>query len=95
MTDIDEALTELCECEYPASIENIEDRCDSVTIELQDGSETTLGNMLDLLDDPPETFDSSDELYNTLISLAPEGSVGRVNYDDRGSNRSMREQQSF
>ena len=89
------ALDELCDCEYPASIEDIETRCENVRIELQDGSETTLGEMLDLLDDPPDTFESSDDLYNTLMSLAPEGSVGRANYDDRGTNRTDRNQQSF
>lgn len=95
MTDIEEALTELCDCEYPASLDEVENRCENVTIELQDGSETTLDSMLDVLDDPPETFASRDDLYNTLISLAPAGSVGRVNYDDRGSTHNERNQQSF
>ena len=95
MTDLEEALTELCDCEHPASIDDIANRCENVTIELQDGSETTLGEMLDLLDDPPDTFESSDDLYHTLMSLAPQGSVGRANYDDRGSTHNAREQQSF
>ena len=95
MTNLKQALNELCDCEYPASIDDIEDSCEDVTVEFQDGSETTLGEMLDLLDDPPETFDSGDDLYSTLLSLAPQGSVGRVNYDDRGSTSSNREPQSF
>ncbi len=95
MINIEAALTEVCDCEYPASLEDIETQCENVTVELQDGSETTLSDMLGVLDDPPETFDSSDELYNTLLSLAPAGSVGRVNYDDRGSTHSERTQQSF
>ncbi|ESS10367.1 MAG: hypothetical protein A07HR60_02382 [uncultured archaeon A07HR60] len=95
MMKLTRALDELCDCEYPASIEDIETRCENVRIELQDGSETTLGEMLDLLDDPPDTFESSDDLYNTLMSLAPQGSVGRANYDDRGTTRTDRNQQSF
>ncbi len=93
--ELTRALNELCDCEYPASIEDIETRCENVKIELQDGSETTLGEMLDLLDDPPDTFNSSDDLYNTLMSLAPQGSVGRANYDDRGTTHTDRNQQSF
>jgi len=95
MTNLEEALTELCDCEYPTSIDDIANRCENVTIEFQDGSETTLGEMLDLLDDPPDTFESSDDLYYTLMSLAPQGSVGRANYDDRGTTYSNRNQQSF
>jgi hypothetical protein len=89
------ALDELCDRDYPASIEDVEARCESVRIELQDGSETTLEEMLDLLDDPPETFESSDDLRDTLLSLAPKGSVGRANYDDRGETHGEREQQSL
>jgi hypothetical protein len=95
MMNLTQALDELCDCEYPASIEDIKNRCENVTIELQDGSETTPGEMLDLLDDPPETFESSDDLHNTLMSLAPQGSVGRANYDDRGATHANRQQQSF
>jgi len=95
MTDLKQALNELCDCEYPASIDDVEDSCEGVTVEFQDGSETTLGEMLALLDDPPETFDSSDDLYSTLLSLAPQGGVGRAKYDDRGSTGSDREPQSF
>jgi hypothetical protein len=51
--------------------------------------------MLGLLDDPPETFGSSDDLRATLLSLAPQGGVGRANYDDRGATHSEREQQSL
>jgi hypothetical protein len=95
MLNLTRALDELCNCEYPASIEDIEARCESVRIELQGGSETTLGEMLDLLDDPPETFESKEDLHNTLMSLAPKGSVGRANYDDRGTTHTDRKQQSF
>lgn len=95
MANLKQTVDELCDCEYPARIEDIEDRCESVTIELQDGSETTLGEMLDLLDDPPATFDSSDDLRNTVMSLAPRGGVGRANCDDRGTTRTDRDQQSF
>lgn len=95
MTELNQALDELCDCEYPANIDDIKDNCENLTVEFQDGSETTLGEMLDLLDDPPETFDSSDELRGTLMSLAPRGSVGRANYDDRGSTHNSRDQQSF
>ena len=95
MTKLKRALDELCDCEYPASIDEIEGDCQNVTVEFQDGSETTLGEMLELLDDPPQTFDSSADLRSTLMSLAPRGSVGRANYDDRGSTHNNREQQSF
>ena len=95
MTELKQALDELCDCEYPASIDDIRDDCEDVLVEFQDGSETTLGEMLETLDDPPETFDSSDDLRSTLMSLAPRGSVGRANYDDRGSTHNDREQQSF
>lgn len=95
MTNLKQALEELCDCEYPAQIEDIEDRCEHVTIKMQDGSETTLGEMLDLIENPPETFDSSEDLHNTVMSLAPRGSVGRAKYDDRGATHSSRDQQSF
>lgn len=95
MAKLKQALDELCDCEYPASIDVIKDNCEDVTVEFQNGSETTLGEMLELLDDPPETFDSSDDLRSMLMSLAPRGSVGRANYDDRGSTHNDREQQSL
>lgn len=95
MTNLTRALDELCDCKYPASIDDVENRCKGVTIELKDGSQTTLGDMLDVLEDPPETFDSTDDLYNTLISLAPQGGIGRANYDDRGATQGDGNQQSF
>ena len=95
MVDLTQALNEVCDCEYPASIDEVKNSCDGVTVEFQDGSETTLGEMLGLLDDPPETFESSDDLHSTLLSLAPQGSVGRAHYDDRGTTSSDREPQSF
>jgi hypothetical protein len=95
MTELKRAVDELCACEYPASIDDIKDDCENVTVEFQDGSTTTLGEMLEVLEDPPETFESSDDLRSTLMSLAPRGSVGRANYDDRGATHNSREQQSF
>lgn len=95
MMDLKQALDDVCDCEYPADVGDIERRCEGVVVEFQDGSETTLGEMLDTLDDPPEEFKSRDGLRSLLMSLAPQGSVGRVYYDDRGATQNDREQQSL
>jgi len=67
MTELKRAVDELCACEYPASIDDVKDDCENVTVEFQDGSTTTLGEMLEVLEDPPETFESSDDLRSTLM----------------------------
>ena len=95
MDELRQALDEVCDCTYPAGIDDVERRCQGMEIELKNGSRTTLGEMLDTLDDPPDEFESTDELYSTLMSLAPRGSVGRIHYDDRGTVEDDRDQQSF
>jgi hypothetical protein len=49
MRKLKQALDELCDCEYPASIDDIKSDCENVTVEFQDGSETTLGRCLSFL----------------------------------------------
>lgn len=97
MTRLKEALNSVCECEYPASIEEIESRCEDVEVELKDGSKESLGDILGTIENPPEKFLSSNELYNYIISLAPEESIGRKYYDDRGRNSTQgyREEKSI
>lgn len=86
MTELNEALNELCDCEYPASIDDIRRECEDSEVTFQNGETTTLGRILDTVDEPPEQFESSTDLHNFLMSLAPEESIGRKYYDDRGSN---------
>lgn len=86
MTDFSQALNELCDCEYPASIEDIRAKCENNNVTLADGSTTTLGEILDTIENPPDKFQSDNELRNFLMSLAPKGGVGRQNYDDRSPN---------
>jgi hypothetical protein len=93
MVELKEALENVCDCEYPATADEIRERCKDVEVELRDGTETTLGEILETVDEPPENFSSSDELYNFLMSLAPEGSIGRKYYDDRGSNYTVEDRQ--
>lgn len=96
MNGLSNALTEVCNCEYPASIEDIRIKCENNKVTLTDGTTTTLGAILDTVDEPPEEFRSSNELHNFLMSLAPEESIGRKYYDDRGSNvDSSRDQYSI
>lgn len=83
MTDLKEKLSELCDCEYPATIQDVMDKCDNLDVLLPDGEEINLGDVVDKIDNPPERFKSEDELYNFVMSLAPNGSVGRKEYDDR------------
>lgn len=97
MTRLKEALNSVCDCEYPANIEEIENRCEDVEVELRGGSKADLGDILGTIEDPPEEFQSSNELYNYIVSLAPEESIGRKYYDDRGSNniQGQREEKSI
>lgn len=83
MSGLNEALTNLCDCRYPATIEQVREACEDSDVTLCDGTETTLGTILDTIDDPPEEFDSESELRGFVMSLAPAGSVGRQQYDDR------------
>lgn len=97
MSELNKALENVCNCEYPAKIEKIRDQCDDEKVELRDGTTTTLGKILSTVDNPPERFDSELQLHNFLMSLAPEESIGRKYYDDRGGNNfiSERNQSSF
>lgn len=97
MTRLKKALNNVCNCEYPVSIEQIENQCENVEVELRGGSKTDLGDILETIENPPEEFQSSNELYNYIISLAPEESIGRKYYDDRGNNNTQerREEKSI
>lgn len=96
MVEFNQAITDLCECEYPADIDDIKSRCEDNEVTLRNGETTTLGQILDTVREPPEEFQSDTELYNFLMSLAPEESIGRKHYDDRGSNMdNNREQHSI
>ena len=85
MGELKEAIETVCECQYPASIDDILEECEDNEVTLQDGTVVTLGEMLDIVDDPPESFQSSNELRDYILSLAPEESIGRKYYDDRGA----------
>jgi|APHM01.1.fsa_nt_gi hypothetical protein len=53
MTKLKQALDEMCDCGYPTSIDDIRGDCGNMIVEFQDGSETALREMLELLDNPP------------------------------------------
>ena len=86
MKGLNEALNELCDREYPASIDYIRRECEDSEVILQNGEITTLGRILNTANELPKQFESSNDLHNFLISLAPEDSIGRKYYDDRGLN---------
>lgn len=86
MAGLNEALNVLCDCKYPASIDDVRRECEDTEVTLKNGETTTLGKILGTVDEPPEQFESSTDLHNFLMSLAPEESIGRKYYDDRGSN---------
>lgn len=89
-------ITTICDCEYPVSFEEVEASCTDVYMELPTGSQVQMTELLDTLQDPPEEFRSSTELFNTLMSVVPDGGIGRKYYDDRGQNSiNGRDQQSI
>lgn len=83
MTELREKLSELCDCEYPATMQDVADKCDDLDVLLPDGEEVNLGDVVGKIDNPPESFESENELYNFVVSLAPNGAIGRKEYDDR------------
>jgi len=89
MTQLQDELSDICGCEYPANIETVRKSCENREIELPDGAKTTLREILDIVENPPEQFESKQELYNFILSYAPSGSVGRVKYDDRNGNTAV------
>lgn len=91
MKEVKEAMNQLCNVEYPVSVDTIRERCGDNEIELGNGDTTTIKEILDLTDDIPEEFATEDELRNHLMSFIPEGCIGRKYYDDRGNSGSAYE----
>jgi hypothetical protein len=87
------AIDDICSCDYPATSEEVEKSCGDSKIELRNGDEITLNEIFQRTDEPPEVFESEIELRNYMLCMAPEGSIGRKNYDDRGNNIDVRESQ--
>lgn len=80
------AIDNICDCTYPVASERVRKQCGDNTIELQNGDETTLKSIFRTINDHPDEFENQQELENYLMSLAPEGSVGRKFYDDRSGS---------
>lgn len=84
------AINNICDCTYPVTSQRVRKQCGDNTIQLQNGDETTLKSIFRTINDHPDEFDNPQELENYLMSLAPEGSVGRKFYDDRSGSMEMR-----
>lgn len=83
--DIDTAMNELCDCQYPVEFGTVVDQCGDTVVEFSNGEAMPLSEVVTVVDDQPVAFRSEAELRNFVVSLLPEASIGRKNYDDRGS----------
>jgi hypothetical protein len=69
---------------YPIDRETIIETMGDRTIESPGGDDETLGQILGRTE--TETFDSSQDLFDTFFGQLSEQYVGRKFYDDRGDN---------
>ncbi|WP_144906281.1 DUF5789 family protein [Halobellus captivus] len=73
------------ELEYPIAHERVIEAIGSVDIEAPDVEQTeTVGTIVSTVGQ--ETYDSAEELFNTIIGNVSDEYIGRKFYDDRGSN---------
>lgn len=72
---------ELADDEYPMSKEELLDRHGDRELELENGSQT-LREVLDPLGET--TFDSADDVKQSVMSMVSDEAIGRKKYSDRG-----------
>lgn len=81
--DLETAVSDLCACEYPVEFETVLDRCGDTVVEFSNGESTPLSEVVSVVDDYPTAFQTEAELHTFIVSVLPEASVGRKQYDDR------------
>jgi len=79
---------------YPVSCGDVIEESGDVKLTSPTGATETIGDVLGRCDSA-ETFDSNDELYDTLVTYLGEDFIGRKHYDDRGSNPQLDEEVSL
>lgn len=73
------------ELAYPIDRASVVDQIGAVEVDAPDREDTeTIAAILGSLG--PETYDSADELYRTIVGNVGEEHIGRKFYDDRGQN---------
>jgi hypothetical protein len=72
------------ELTFPAECEEVVAACGDVTLQSPGGDNEAIGDVLARCDS--ETFESTDELVDTVMLWVSNDYVGRVGYDDRGNN---------
>ncbi|QGA81440.1 hypothetical protein [Halomicrobium sp. LC1Hm] len=72
------------ELSYPVTLSTVRDRLGQVTVIAPDSDESeTLASIVEHVDD--DSYESADELFETVVSRLPDAYIGRKYYDDRGS----------
>lgn len=70
---------------YPIERETVIEQIGAVEMEAPDQNDSeTIAAIVDPLGE--ETYDSADELYNTIIGTVDDEHIGRKFYDDRGQH---------
>lgn len=93
--DVETALTDVCDRQYPVSFDTVVEECDEAVVEFANGETMPLAEILDVVDDEPDAFRSEADLEKFVTSLLPEAAVGRKGYDDRGSAATESDDTSF
>jgi hypothetical protein len=96
MTEI--RLSEACdlfsrELTFPVDREGVVEETGEVCLSSPTGATETIGDVLGRYEG--ETFESNDELYDTLVTYLGEEFIGRKGYDDRGPNPQYDEEVSL
>lgn len=81
--------------EFPMEKEELLAEYGSEEIDLEDDKSQTLDELLGEMGET--TYDSVDEVMNNVMSMVPEGAVGREDYSDRSDelNEDEREDESI
>jgi hypothetical protein len=93
--DVEPALTDVCDRQYPITFDTVVEECDEGVVEFANGETMPLPKILDVVDDEPEAFQSEAELEKFVTSILPEDAVGRKGYDDRGTAATESDETSF
>lgn len=82
------------ELTYPVECGTVVDATGDVQLASPTGATETIGDVLGRCEEDM-TFESNDELYDTLVTYLGEDYIGRKGYDDRGSNPQRDEEVSL
>lgn len=79
---------------FPIDRETVIERVGDVTLQAPNGEDTTVAAVLDRSDET--TYESAEELHDTLFGLVGDAFIGRKYYDDRGDQTGIStDQESF